>query len=120
MEKEVAKSAKITMATLNAMSLADLKSLEKKLTKAIAKFEEREKKRALSALRAEARKMGFSLSDLTGLEEKPRKPRKSPGKVAPKYANPSDKSQTWTGRGRRPVWVSEALEAGKRLEDLTI
>lgn len=116
----MAKAAKITMADLNAMTLADLKSLEKKVVKAVGKFEEREKKRALSALKAEARKLGFSLADLTGVEEKPKAPKKPRAKVAPKYANPADKSQTWTGRGRRPLWVVAALESGKTMDDITI
>lgn len=42
------------------------------------------------------------------------------GKVAPKYANPADASLVWTGRGRQPLWVSEALAAGKTLTDLLI
>ena len=116
----MAKKAKITMAHLNAMTLTELKSLEKKLAKAVAKFEEREKKKALSTLKAEARKMGFSLAELTGAPEKPRKPVKPRAKVAPKYANPADNAQTWTGRGRRPAWVNAALEAGKTLDDIAI
>ena len=42
------------------------------------------------------------------------------GKVAPKYRNPDDPSETWTGRGRKPKWVQAALDAGKSLESLTI
>lgn len=34
-------------------------------------------------------------------------------KVAPKYRNPTDKKQTWTGRGRMPAWVSQLKESGK-------
>lgn len=30
--------------------------------------------------------------------------------VAPKYRNPADASQTWSGRGKRPVWFVEALK----------
>lgn len=37
-------------------------------------------------------------------------------KVAPKYRNPANSEQTWTGRGRSPLWVRdlqkiEALES---------
>nr|WP_322868138.1 H-NS histone family protein [Aquicoccus sp. G2-2]MEA1114438.1 H-NS histone family protein [Aquicoccus sp. G2-2] len=109
------------MATLNEMSLSELQSLEKKVAKAIVKFEDREKKKAVAELKAQARKLGYSLDELAELVQKgeaaPGKPR---GKVAPKYANPKDPSQKWTGRGRRPAWVVEALEAGKTLDDLTI
>lgn len=34
------------------------------------------------------------------------------GKVAPKYRNPANAEQTWTGRGRMPLWVQELDKAG--------
>ena len=30
--------------------------------------------------------------------------------VAPKYRNPEDPSQTWTGRGKQPLWFAAALK----------
>lgn len=33
-------------------------------------------------------------------------------KVAPKYRNPAQPDQTWTGRGRTPLWVQELQNAG--------
>jgi len=41
-------------------------------------------------------------------------------KSAPKYRNPKDPSKTWTGKGRKPGWIAEALEKGKKLEDFAI
>lgn len=41
-------------------------------------------------------------------------------KVKPKYRNPADPSQTWTGRGKRPRWYQAALAAGKKEKDLLI
>lgn len=41
-------------------------------------------------------------------------------KVKPKYRNPGDPSQTWTGRGKRPRWYNAALAAGKKEKDLLI
>jgi DNA-binding protein H-NS len=32
------------------------------------------------------------------------------GSVAPKYRNPSNAAQTWSGRGKRPLWFVEALK----------
>jgi DNA-binding protein H-NS len=32
------------------------------------------------------------------------------GTVAPKYQNPSNTTQTWSGRGKRPLWFVEALK----------
>jgi DNA-binding protein H-NS len=41
--------------------------------------------------------------------KKPGAPR---GKVAPKYRNPANAEQTWTGRGRMPLWVQELSKTG--------
>jgi len=38
--------------------------------------------------------------------------------VLPRYRNPADAAQTWSGRGRQPKWVTEALAEGKSLDDL--
>lgn len=37
-----------------------------------------------------------------------------------KYRNPKDSSETWTGRGRKPTWLVNALEEGKQLEDFAV
>lgn len=40
---------------------------------------------------------------------------------APKYRNPLDSTQTWTGKGPKPQWVKNLLNSGgKTLEDLKI
>ena len=36
----------------------------------------------------------------------------------PKFRNPDEPSQTWSGRGRSPTWVTRLLAAGKTMEDL--
>lgn len=43
------------------------------------------------------------------------------GAVAPKYRNPEDLSQTWTGRGKRPLWFAAAIKRrGVTAESLLI
>jgi DNA-binding protein H-NS len=37
-----------------------------------------------------------------------------------KYRNPGNESQTWTGMGRKPGWLVEALAGGRKLEEFTI
>ena len=101
---------------LDALSLKELKKLQGDVAKAISTYEDRMKKEALAELEAKAREMGFSLGELLGGV----KGKRSAGGVAPKYAHPENPSVTWTGRGRKPKWVVEALEAGKSLEDLAI
>ena len=41
------------------------------------------------------------------------------GKVAPKYRNPKT-GATWAGRGAQPVWLREAVKAGKKPDDFLI
>ena len=61
---------------------------------------------------------GFSFEDVFG-NRGARRTRRT-GKVPPKYQNPDDPSQTWSGRGKRPRWFNAALKAGKKEKDLLI
>lgn len=47
-------------------------------------------------------------------------PRRKYPKVLPKYRNSQSPSETWSGRGKQPRWLSAALRAGHRLEDFRI
>ena len=40
--------------------------------------------------------------------------------VAPKYRNPDNPSQTWSGRGVTPKWLSEKITAGASQEEFAI
>jgi len=100
---------------LNSLSMKELKDLQSQVARAIAEFEERRKRQALAELEEKAKAMGFSLAALTGAA----KTRKRSPSVA-KYANPADKSDTWSGRGRKPRWFSDALAKGKKPESMAI
>jgi DNA-binding protein H-NS len=44
---------------------------------------------------------------------------KSAGSAAAvRYRHPDNPDLTWSGRGKRPTWVNEALASGKTLDDL--
>ncbi|MBT2118848.1 H-NS histone family protein [Dyella sp. LX-66] len=46
---------------------------------------------------------------------------KAKGTVAAKYRNPEDPSQTWSGRGKRPLWlVAQLKKRGVTLDSLLI
>lgn len=40
--------------------------------------------------------------------------------VLPKYQNPNNPGETWSGRGKRPRWLQAQLRAGKRINDFLI
>lgn len=60
---------------------------------------------------------GFALEDLFGGRTAARRTRRP---AAPKFRNPSDHAQVWSGRGKRPRWFNAALAAGKKEKDLLI
>jgi DNA-binding protein H-NS len=101
---------------LDDLSLKELKDLQTKVSRAISTFEDRKKKHALAELEEKARAMGFSLAELTGAVTKVRKR----AAATPKYADPANKSETWSGRGRKPRWFVSALKAGHSPEDMAI
>ena len=63
-----------------------------------------------------AEKAGISLGEVFGGPGKGLKGTK----VAVKYRNPKDSSQTWTGRGRQPVWLAEAMKKGQKRDSFLI
>ena len=101
---------------LNKMSIARLNKLISDAQAALA-----QKQEVAEKVRKLAHDNGLDISDLMAADEvKKTKVKKIRAKVAPKYKNPANSAQTWTGRGRQPVWVADALVGGKSLEDLLI
>jgi DNA-binding protein H-NS len=100
---------------LDDLSLEELKDLQNRVAKAIANFQDRSRRAVLAEIEELARAKGFSLAELSKLSS----PRKRAPAVA-KYANPANKADTWSGRGRKPRWFVAALAAGKSPESLSI
>lgn len=71
-------------------------------------------------LRKKVQKMvedaGYSIDDVLTSS----KPKAQTSKAPPKFRDPTNSDSTWTGRGRKPLWVLAALEDGKSLDDLLI
>ncbi|HZP79371.1 MAG TPA: H-NS histone family protein [Pseudolabrys sp.] len=93
------------------MSIDDLLVLRERVNKAIS-----------DRIHSERRELELRLARLDNFAPArtgKRGPR--PGtKVAPKYRNPLNPLETWTGRGRQPRWVTAALKTGKKIADLSI
>lgn len=109
---------------LKSMNRKELEKLSADIDKALERVSKKEMKEALAAAEKAAKAHGFSLAEISGAPQpakrgpKPSKKAKKPG--APKYADPADKTKTWTGKGRRPDWFVAAMEAGKTPDDLKI
>ena len=100
---------------LSALSLQELKQLEKNVAKAITSFEDRRKAEARAKVEEFARELGFSFDELA--EAAPTRKRAA---SEPKYRHPENPEITWSGRGRKPAWIVDGLAAGKSLEDFAI
>lgn len=98
---------------LESLSREELQQLISDAQKALKTVDARRRAEAKRAAEKAAKEFGFSLDEVLTAGPKG-------SKGAPKYANPADPSQTWTGRGRKPNWVIEALDEGKSLEDMAI
>ena len=128
--------------TIDLTSLSP-KELEKLISNASREKKRKLKRAPLAAVRKKLTKQavaeGYSLYELFGVGSAPsaaaprgpRKAAKSAGKsasrkttagrkVAPKYRNPDNAEQTWTGRGKQPLWFVAATAAGKTREDMQI
>ena len=46
--------------------------------------------------------------------------RRSYPTVFPKFRNPEQPSETWTGRGKKPRWLTAQLKSGKQIGDFRI
>lgn len=99
---------------LQKLSYADLLNLRTQVETEIKSREHEEKAKAKKQIMELAKAHGLSVEEVLGKTGGVRKP------VEPKYCHPQNAELTWTGRGRKPVWVQELLNSGKSLEDLAI
>ncbi|MHC4055240.1 H-NS histone family protein [Bradyrhizobium sp. 25ACV] len=56
-------------------------------------------------------------NEATRLNRKRRRPYPP---VRPKYRNPKNPAETWSGRGRQPRWLRPQLRSGRDLDDFLI
>ncbi len=99
---------------LDKMSEKELQDLRLRIDQAMASLKDRRRAEARAAAERAVADMGFSLDELVGAQKKTAR------KSAPKYRNPEDPRQTWTGKGRQPGWIKDGLNSGKTLDDFAI
>jgi len=100
---------------LEALSLSELKIMQKDVAKAISTYQDRQKAEARAKVEALARELGYSLAELMGTETKTAR-----APAAAKYRHPENPALTWSGRGRKPPWFMDALAAGKTAGDWAV
>ena len=99
------------------LALHELADLVEKAEKALAEKKKSERKNVINLIKELADSIGVTITITEG--GKPASSRKG-SKVAPKYKNPQNPQQTWTGRGVKPRWLAELLNQGKHLDHFRI
>ena len=115
---------------ISPLSLAELRGLAAEVAALITEKTKAEKVALLAEFEARAAASGFVLADLfagtahapTGKSSaaKPKADKGGRGTVAPKYQNPENALETWSGRGRQTAFVRDHIAKGGKLEDLAI
>jgi DNA-binding protein H-NS len=118
-KKQVTMKRKVgrKMAGINVdkMSLKDINELESKLQKAKAQARDKARSDLKNKIEQILNGTGFTVADLF------RVGRRGRGKsTIAKYANPDNRSETWTGRGRKPNWLVAKLNKGAKLSDFAL
>lgn len=97
------------------MSASDLRNLQEQIKRELKQRESHDLAKAREQIHAIAQSVGVPLKELIGNGV-----RVKTGSVAPRFRNPADTSQLWTGRGRQPKWVKEWVDAGKSIDLLRV
>lgn len=104
--------------SLDGLSVADLTALQAKIAQQIKTKQEETKQDVRKQILAVLDSSGFSFADIfpSGSPVKTL-PVVEKKKVSVKYA---DGQNTWTGRGRTPLWVKSFIEAGGELASIEV
>jgi DNA-binding protein H-NS len=105
---------------LAAMSIDEMWRLHEEISQLLSvrlTSEKRELEKRLAQLRRE--KEVPPPENSKSPKEAPRERRAYP-RVFPKYRNPDQPSETWSGRGKQPRWLTAALKAGHKVEEFVI
>jgi DNA-binding protein H-NS len=106
---------------LDAMSIDEMWQLHEEISQILTvrlASEKRELEKRLAQLRYEKDMPSAALAD-GKLENVAGERRKYP-RVFPKYQNPNEPSETWSGRGKQPRWLASALKTGRKIEEFVI
>jgi DNA-binding protein H-NS len=107
---------------LDAMSVDEMWQLHEEISRVLSvrlTMEKRELEKRLAQLRREKEMRQSEAVDTQSPKDAPRERRKYP-RVFPKYRNPNEPSETWSGRGKQPRWLAAALKTGHTIEEFVI
>lgn len=105
---------------LESLSSQELNDLAKQAEKLLQARKKSKLKEIFNLISEMAEKNELSLDEIIDLINKNKNKRVIRKKVPVKYQNPSNSNETWTGRGRKPKWLSHALNTGSSIENFLL
>ena len=103
----------------DAMTVDELWQLHEKLSHILSVRLTSEKRELESRLAQLRREKEMRPSEVVDAQTTPRERRKYP-RVLPKYQNPNEPFETWSGRGKQPRWLTAALKTGHTIDEFII
>ena len=103
----------MTSVNYDKMSAKELTEHIAKAQRALAAAKDRERAAVKQKIASLAENAGFSVGELFGGRGRGRG-------TAVKFANPANRAETWTGRGRKPNWLVAKLGKGAKLADFAL
>jgi len=102
-------------------TLKELLAKKEELEQQIAETRKKELAVAIAKVRALVEEHELTAEDIFGGKKAAGKVKVTDKRsaVPPKFRNPQDATQTWTGRGKSPLWV-QALKAAGQLDSAVI
>jgi len=101
---------------LSKYTTQELYQLKKDVDKELKSRRRDDAKKAQKEMKAVAEKYGFNLNELMGSQSQ----RGGRSAAQVRYQHPQDSSKTWSGRGRKPVWIKEWEATGRPLDELKV
>lgn len=101
------------MSKYNDLSELELKKVIDQAASALKDKQQESRKEVISQIKLLAASIGVTVKISEGVE-------KSIKKVAPKYRNPNNNEQVWTGRGVTPKWMQSLIDLGHDKSDFLI
>src|SRR5437588_4525007 len=105
---------------LDAMSVDEMWQLHEEISQILSirlTSEKRELEKRLAQLRREKETRPPEAAEIPTAV--PRERRHYP-RVFPKYQNPNELTETWSGRGKQPRWLTAALKGGHLIDEFAI
>lgn len=103
------------MANLDDLSPAELQNLIREAQSKLEQKQNSMRKEVIAQIKELAASIGVTVDIIDD-----KKSKRSSSSVAAKYANPSNPTQVWSGRGLPPKWLQALLDEGRSKEEFLI